>query len=95
MGRPMLVGIGIVHGHGALAKRAIVARAPVDGAWLEYPAVSVSSGGVGGSRLGDVEVSCRTSRRRQGRCDGALAGLKQLPWPQYQWRCRQFQKVYW
>ena len=36
MGRLMLVGIprwcdvGDVHGHGALAKRAIVARAPVD-----------------------------------------------------------------
>ena len=57
--------------------------------------VGVSSGGVGGSRLSDVGVSCRTSRRRRGRCDGALVGLQQLPGPQYQRRYRQFQKVYW
>ena len=31
--------------------------------------VEVSSGGVGGSRLSDVEVSCRTSHRCRGRCD--------------------------
>ena len=45
-----------------MAKRAIVARAPVDGASLGCPAVSVSvsSGGVGGSRLSDVGVNCRT-----------------------------------
>ena len=51
------------------------------------------SGGVGGSRLSDVRVSCRTSCRPRGRCDGALADLHQLPGPQYQRRCRQFQKV--
>ena len=73
---------GIVHGYGALAKRAIVARAPVDGAWLGCPAVCMSSRGVGGSRLSDVGVSCRISRRGRGRCDGALAGLQQLPGPQ-------------
>ena len=80
----------------------IVARASVDGAglgcdgaWLGCPAVSVSSGGVGGSRLSDVGVSCRTSRRRRGQCDGALASLQQLPGPQYQRRFRQFQKLYW
>ena len=85
---------GIVHGYGALAKRAIVARAPVDGAWL-CPAVSVSSGGVAGSRLSDVGVSCRISRRRRGWCDGALAGLQELPGPQYQRVRRQLHKVYW
>ena len=57
--------------------------------------VGVSSGGVGGSRLSDVGVSCRTSRRRRGRFDGALVGLQQLPGLQYQRRCTQFQKVYW
>ena len=31
------------------------------------PVMSVSSGGVGGSRLSDVGISCRTSRRRSGR----------------------------
>ena len=72
MGRLMLIGIprwcdvGDVHGHGALAKRALVARAPVDVAWLGCSVMSVSSGGVGGSRLGDVGVSFRTSRRRRG-----------------------------
>ena len=72
MGRLMLIGIlwwcdvGDVHGHGALAKRAVDARGPVDEAWLGCPAMSVSSGGVGGSRLSDVGVSCRTSRRRRG-----------------------------
>ena len=65
MGRMMLIRIprwcdvGDVHGHGALAKRAIVARAPVDEAWLGCLAMSVSSGGVDGSRLSDVGVSCR------------------------------------
>ena len=34
--------------------------------WLGCPAMSVSSGGVGGSRLSDVGVSCRTSRRCRG-----------------------------
>ena len=82
-------------GTGCWAKRAIVVRAPVDGAWLECPAVSVSSGGVGDSRPSDVRVSCRTSRRRRGRCDSVLVGLQQLPGPHYQRRCRQFQKVYW
>ena len=38
--------------------------------------VEVSSGGVGGSRLSDVGVSCRNPRRRRGRCDGALAKLR-------------------
>ena len=72
MGRLMLVGIpwwcdvGDVHGHGTLAKRAIVARAPVGEAWLGCPGMSVSSGGVGGSKLGDVGVSCSTSRWRRG-----------------------------
>ena len=72
MGQLMFIGItrwcdmGDVHGHGALAKRAIVARAPVDEAWLGCPAMSVSSGGLGGSRLSDVGVSCRASRRRRG-----------------------------
>ena len=72
MGRLMLIGIprwcdlGDVHGHVALAKRAIVARASVDEAWLGCSAISVSSGGVGGSRLSDVGVSCRTSPRRRG-----------------------------
>ena len=72
MGWLMLIGIprwcdvGDVHGHGVLAKRAIVARAPADEAWLGCPAMSVSSGGVGGSRLSNVGVSCRTSRRRRG-----------------------------
>ena len=80
----------MVHRYGALAKRAIVARASVDGAWLGCLTMSVSSGDVGGSRLSDVGVSCRTSRRRRGRCDGALAGLQQLPGPQYARRCRQF-----
>ena len=85
---------GVVHVYGTLAKRAIVARAPVDEAWLGCPAVFVSSGGVGGSRLSDVEVKYKTSRRRRGWCDGALAGLHQLPGPQYQRGCRRFQKVY-
>ena len=72
MGRLMFIGIPRwcdardIHGHGALAKRAIVARAPVDEAWLGCPAMSVSSGGVGCSRLSDVGVSCRTSRRCRG-----------------------------
>ena len=72
MGRLMLTGIlrwcdvGDVYGHGAWTKRAIVARVPVDEAWLGCPAMYVSSGGVGGSRLSDVGVSCRTSRRRRG-----------------------------
>ena len=35
----------------------------------------MSSGGLGGSRLSDVGVSCRTSRTRRGRCDGALTKL--------------------
>ena len=59
------------------------------------PAVSMSSGDVGGSRLSGVGVNRRTSRRRRGRCGGALAGLQQLPGPQYQRRRRQLQKVYW
>ena len=59
--------LGVVHGHGALAKRATVARVPVDEAWLGCPAMSVSSGGVGGSRLSNVGVGCRASRRRRGR----------------------------
>ena len=80
--------MGVVHGHGALAKLATVAGAPVDGAWLGCPAVSVSIGGVGSSRLSDVRVSCRSSRRRRDRCDGALAGLQQLPGPQCLRRCR-------
>ena len=72
MGRLVLIGIpqwcdvGDIHGHGALAKRAKVARAQVDEAWLGCPAMSASSGGVGGYRLSDVGVSCRTSRRRRG-----------------------------
>ena len=49
-----------------LAKRVIVARAPLDEACLGCLVVFVSSGGVGGSRLSDVGVSCRTSRRRRG-----------------------------
>ena len=63
MGQLMLIGIprwcdvGDVHGHGALAKRAVVARAPVDEAWLGCPAMSVSSRGVDGSKLSDVGVS--------------------------------------
>ena len=81
----------IINGYRALGKRAIVARAPVGGAWLMCPAVS--SEGVGDSRLSDVGVSCRTSRRR--RCDGALASLQQLPRLQNQRWCRQFHKVYW
>ena len=34
--------------------------------WLRCPAMSVSTGGVGGSRLSDVGVSRRTSRRCRG-----------------------------
>ena len=74
---------GFVHGYEGLAKRAIVARALVDGAWLGCPTVSVSSGGVGGSRLSGVGVSCRTSRSRcRGRCGDPLAGLQKLSGPQ-------------
>ena len=69
--------------HGTLAERAVVARASVEGAWLRCTAVysgvqqctAVSCGDVGGSRLSDVEITCRTSRRRRGRCDGALTKL--------------------
>ena len=63
---PRWYDVGDVHGHGALAKLAIVARAPVDEAWVGCPAMYVSTGGVGGFRLSDVGVLCRTSRRRQG-----------------------------
>ena len=40
-----------------------------------------------------IGVSCRTSRRRRGRCDGTLAGLQLLPRPQYQRGYRQSQTV--
>ena len=78
---------GLSTGTRRWAKRATVVRSPVDGAWLGCPAVSVPSGGVGGSRLSDVGVSCKTSRRHRGSCDGALAGLQQLLGPQHQRRC--------
>ena len=92
MARLMLIGIprwcdvGDCPRLRGVGQRVMVARAPVDEAWLGCPAISVSSGGVGGSRLSDVGDSCRTSRRGRGRCDGALAGLQPLPGPQYQRR---------
>ena len=80
---------GVVNAYGALANLAVVTRVPGDGAWLRCPAGS--SGGMGGSRLSDVGVSCRASRRRRGRCDrrvGKAYSSYRGPAPA---GCRQFQ----